>query len=59
MDIIAEPGRYFVSSAYTLGVNIIAMRVTSRDESALGEDQLLQKINLLVSANSTYNNARL
>nr|AWD75469.1 ornithine decarboxylase [Callistoctopus minor] len=39
VDIIAEPGRYFVSSAYTLGVNIIAMRVTSRDENALGADR--------------------
>lgn len=29
--VIAEPGRYFVSSAYTLAVNIIARRVISRD----------------------------
>ena len=36
--IIAEPGRYFVASAYTLGVNIIAKRVVSRDQQ--GESKL-------------------
>jgi len=30
--IIAEPGRYFVASAFTLGVNIIAKRVVARDQ---------------------------
>lgn len=32
VDIIAEPGRYFVASAFTLGVNIIAKRVVARDQ---------------------------
>ncbi|XP_059138678.1 ornithine decarboxylase-like [Physella acuta] len=31
--IIAEPGRYFVASAYTLAVNIIAKRTVARDIS--------------------------
>lgn len=31
IQIIAEPGRYFVASAFTIGVNIIAKRVVSRD----------------------------
>lgn len=30
--IIAEPGRFFVASAFTLAVNIIAKRVLSRDD---------------------------
>ena len=29
--IIAEPGRYFVASAFTLAVNIIAKRTVARD----------------------------
>ncbi|KAI8909884.1 pyridoxal-dependent decarboxylase [Powellomyces hirtus] len=29
--VIAEPGRYYVSSAFTLAVNVIARRVVSRD----------------------------
>ncbi|WAR22749.1 DCOR-like protein [Mya arenaria] len=32
VEIISEPGRYFVASAFTLGVNIIAKRVVSRDQ---------------------------
>lgn len=32
MEIIAEPGRYMVASAFTLGVNIIAKRVVARDQ---------------------------
>lgn len=32
VDIIAEPGRYMVASAYTLGVNVIARRVVARDQ---------------------------
>lgn len=32
VSIIAEPGRYFVASAFTLGVNIIAKRVVARDQ---------------------------
>lgn len=31
IQIIAEPGRYFVASAFTIGVNIIAKRVVNRD----------------------------
>lgn len=31
VNVIAEPGRYFVSSAYTLAVNIVARRVIPRD----------------------------
>ena len=31
IEIIAEPGRYFVASAFTIGVNIIAKRVVTRD----------------------------
>lgn len=30
--IIAEPGRYYVSSAFTLAVNIIAKRIVARDQ---------------------------
>lgn len=32
IDIIAEPGRYFVASAFTLAVNVIAKRVVPRDK---------------------------
>ena len=32
VSIIAEPGRYFVASAFTLGVNIIAKRAVARDQ---------------------------
>lgn len=33
IQIIAEPGRYFVASAFTIGVNVIAKRVVSRDRT--------------------------
>jgi len=33
VEIIAEPGRYFVASAFTLAVNIIAKRTVARDIS--------------------------
>ncbi|KAJ3002393.1 hypothetical protein HKX48_002351 [Thoreauomyces humboldtii] len=33
--VIAEPGRYYVSSAFTLAVNVIARRVVSRDAGAV------------------------
>lgn len=33
VEIIAEPGRYFVASAFTLAVNIIAKRTVARDVS--------------------------
>ena len=32
--IIAEPGRYYVASAYTLAVNIIAKKVITSEQSA-------------------------
>lgn len=32
IEIIAEPGRYMVASAFTLVVNVIAKRVVARDE---------------------------
>ncbi len=31
IEVIAEPGRYFVSNAYTLAVNIMARRVVSQE----------------------------
>ncbi len=34
IKIIAEPGRFYVASAYTLVVNIIAKKVIMDDESA-------------------------
>ncbi|KAJ7991038.1 hypothetical protein DPEC_G00293100 [Dallia pectoralis] len=36
--IIAEPGRYYVASAYTLAVNIIAKKVVMNEQSASDED---------------------
>lgn len=33
VDIIAEPGRYFVASAFTLTVNIIAKRVVTKEKT--------------------------
>ncbi|KAI8907257.1 pyridoxal-dependent decarboxylase [Gorgonomyces haynaldii] len=41
--VIAEPGRYFVSSAFSLAVNIIARRVVQRDQSASSDDNPDQK----------------
>ena len=32
VDIISEPGRYFVASAFTVAVNVIAKRVVARDQ---------------------------
>ncbi|KAG5855992.1 hypothetical protein ANANG_G00002980 [Anguilla anguilla] len=34
VQVIAEPGRYYVTSAYTLAVNIIAKKVVIREQSA-------------------------
>ena len=34
IKVIAEPGRFYVASAYTLVVNIIAKKVIMDDESA-------------------------
>jgi len=36
--IIAEPGRYYVASAFTLALNVIARRVVTRDENYLDSD---------------------
>lgn len=36
--IIAEPGRYFVASAFTIAVNIIAKRRVARDRAEGGQD---------------------
>ena len=38
VKVIAEPGRYFVSSAYTLAVNIIARRVVHNQDSEDSKD---------------------
>lgn len=38
--IIAEPGRFYVASAYTLVVNIIAKKVIMDDESASDGNRL-------------------
>lgn len=37
--IIAEPGRYYVSSAFTLAVNIIAKRIVARDQDGKSNNQ--------------------
>jgi len=36
--IIAEPGRFFVASAFTLTLNVIAKRAVSRDENTFDND---------------------
>ena len=36
--IIAEPGRYFVASAFTLATNVIAKRTVPRDMVNVGDD---------------------
>jgi len=40
--VIAEPGRYFVSGAYLLAVNIIARRTTTQDN---GEKEIMYYVN--------------
>ncbi|XP_065123491.1 ornithine decarboxylase 1-like isoform X3 [Paramisgurnus dabryanus] len=37
--VIAEPGRYYVESAYTLAVNIIAKKVMMKEQSASDEEE--------------------
>ncbi|XP_073725886.1 ornithine decarboxylase 1-like isoform X1 [Misgurnus anguillicaudatus] len=37
--VIAEPGRYYVASAYTLAVNIIAKKVLMKEQSASDEKE--------------------
>ena len=45
--IIAEPGRYYVASAYTLAVNVIAKKVIMNEQSASdGMSKLTQSANL-------------
>ena len=44
IQIIAEPGRYFVASAFTIGVNVIAKRVVTRDRK--GESKYFGKAGL-------------
>ncbi|XP_048830516.1 ornithine decarboxylase isoform X2 [Brienomyrus brachyistius] len=36
--VIAEPGRYYVASAYTLAVNIIAKKVVKKEQSGLDDE---------------------
>ena len=36
--VIAEPGRYFVASAFTLAVNVVARRVVARDAPVAAAD---------------------
>lgn len=43
MKIIAEPGRYYVASAYTLAVNIIAKKVVMDEQSASDGMQILSE----------------
>lgn len=46
--VIAEPGRYFVSSAFTLAVNVVGRRVSKKDDNA---ERLMLYINDGVYAN--------
>lgn len=41
--IIAEPGRYYVASAYTLAVNIIAKKVIMKEQSGSDGKAKIQK----------------
>ncbi|XP_034029709.1 antizyme inhibitor 1-like [Thalassophryne amazonica] len=41
ISVIAEPGSYFVSSAFTLAVNIIAKQMVARDHQSHGCDEPL------------------
>lgn len=45
--IIAEPGRFFVASAFTLAVNVIACRALKRDD--VNNDGRKPKICLFVA----------
>lgn len=45
VKIIAEPGRFYVASAFTLVVNIIAKKVIMDDESSSdGKSRILEKL---------------
>lgn len=38
VEIIAEPGRYYVASAFTLVVNVIAKKIVSSEQTGLDDD---------------------
>ena len=50
IHIIAEPGRYFVASAFTIGVNVIAKRVVTRDKKGERKYSLLIALDLSFEA---------
>lgn len=52
--IIAEPGRYFVASAFTLATNIIAKRVINRDDQSSGKltSSITSVLEFFISGNS-------
>ncbi|KAI8847226.1 pyridoxal-dependent decarboxylase [Chytridium lagenaria] len=47
--VIAEPGRYFVASAFTLAVNVVARRVVPRDND-LKDDLVPRKSDMTLNA---------
>ena len=47
--VIAEPGRYFVSSAFTLAVSIVARRVVPRDPKTVSPDSSVGNSNTTLS----------
>ncbi|XP_024250968.1 antizyme inhibitor 1b [Oncorhynchus tshawytscha] len=40
VQVIAQPGSYYVSSAFTLAVNVIGKKVVARDWNGLAQDEL-------------------
>ncbi|KAJ1343392.1 hypothetical protein BSLG_001982 [Batrachochytrium salamandrivorans] len=56
---IAEPGRYFVSSAFTLAVNIIARRVVFRDNTDTSSDELSVSSQVSLDSDGNATNANL
>lgn len=50
VSVIAEPGSFFVSSAFSFAVNIISKEVVARDgqDQAHGEFHLKKKINKII-----------
>ncbi|KAH6572252.1 hypothetical protein BASA50_006235 [Batrachochytrium salamandrivorans] len=57
--VIAEPGRYFVSSAFTLAVNIIARRVVFRDNTDTSSDELSVSSQVSLDSDGNATNANL
>lgn len=53
--IIAEPGRYYVASAYTLAVNIIAKKVIMKEQSASDGKGKHSKPTLFLMCSQTLN----